>query len=225
MLSLRNRMLAAAAIVMAGLGSASAAEPVKVIATFSILGDLVARVGGDHVDLVTLVGPDADAHVYQPSPADARATAAADLVVVNGLGFEGWLDRLVEASGYKGAVAVASKGADLIETTGPEAAHDHQPHEAGHEEAEHEEAGHEHAAGAAHEEDGADDHGGGDPHAWQSIANAEIYVGNIAEALCAADPDSCADYSANAARYTEELKALDASIKGGFAAVPAERRR
>ena len=82
-----------------------AAEPLKVVASFSILGDLVAEVGGDHVEVTTLVGPNGDAHVYEPTPADARDTAAADLVVVNGLGFEGWLDRLVEASGYAGAVA------------------------------------------------------------------------------------------------------------------------
>ena len=72
------------------------------IASFSILGDLVAQVGGEHVAVTTLVGPNGDAHVYEPTPADARDTAAADLVVVNGLGFEGWLDRLVEASGYQG---------------------------------------------------------------------------------------------------------------------------
>jgi zinc/manganese transport system substrate-binding protein len=207
-------MLAAAAFVIAGLGGPSAAEPVKVIATFSILGDLVAKVGGDNVELVTLVGPDADAHVYQPSPADARATAAADLVVVNGQGFEGWLDRLVEASGYEGTVVVASTGADLIEATETEAAHHGHAHDAAHETPE-----------LAHQDPGGEDQGGSDPHAWQSIANAEIYVKNIAEALCAADPDSCAEFSANAARYTGELRALDATIKSGFAAVPPERRK
>ena len=87
----------------------------KVVASFSILGDLVAEVGGEHVEVTTLVGPNGDAHVYEPTPADARETAAADLVVVNGLGFEGWLDRLVEASGYSGPVAVASQGVEPIE--------------------------------------------------------------------------------------------------------------
>jgi zinc/manganese transport system substrate-binding protein len=135
--------------------------------------------------------------------------------VVNGLGFEGWLDRLIEASGYQGAVAVASKGADLIQSAESGAAHDGHAHEAAHDD----------TAEAAHQDAGEDNHGGGDPHAWQSIANAETYVKNIADALCAADPDSCAGYSANAARYTEELKALDASIKSGFAAVPPERRK
>ena len=86
------------------------AEPLKVVASFSILGDMVAEVGGDRVAVRTLVGPNGDAHVYSPTPADARDTAGAELVVVNGLGFEGWFDRLIDASGYSGKVAVASQG-------------------------------------------------------------------------------------------------------------------
>ncbi|MEM8760352.1 MAG: zinc ABC transporter substrate-binding protein, partial [Pseudomonadota bacterium] len=75
-----------------------ASEPMPVVATFSVLGDMVARIGGEHVALTTLVGPDGDAHVYQPTPSDARAVAGAEVLVVNGLEFEGWLDRLVDAS-------------------------------------------------------------------------------------------------------------------------------
>ncbi|UXA52515.1 metal ABC transporter substrate-binding protein [Xanthomonas prunicola] len=86
------------------------AQPLRVVVSFSILGDLVHQVGGDRVVLTTLVGPEGDAHVYQPTPADARALASSDLVVVNGLGFEGWLDRLVHASGYHGKIVVASDG-------------------------------------------------------------------------------------------------------------------
>ncbi|MCY7316485.1 MAG: zinc ABC transporter substrate-binding protein [Rubrivivax sp.] len=82
----------------------------RVVASFSILADMVRNVGGDAIELSTLVGADADAHVFEPTPADARRLADADLVVVNSLGFEGWLDRLVRASGYKGAVVVASAG-------------------------------------------------------------------------------------------------------------------
>ena len=80
---------------------ADAAEPLKAVATFSILGDLVKQVGGDRVEVSTLVGPDADAHGYNPAPGDARKLTAANLVVVNGLGLEGWLDRLIKASGTK----------------------------------------------------------------------------------------------------------------------------
>jgi zinc/manganese transport system substrate-binding protein len=85
-------------------------RPLRVVASFSILADMVREVGGDAVEVTALVGPDADAHVFRPSPADARGLAAADLVVVNGLGFEGWLDRLVRASGYRGPTVVASEG-------------------------------------------------------------------------------------------------------------------
>lgn len=83
----------------------------KVVATFSILGDLVREVGGDAVDVTTLVGPDSDAHTYQPKPTDARALAGAKVLVSNGLGFEGWIDRLAEAASFKGKRVVASAGA------------------------------------------------------------------------------------------------------------------
>ncbi|MFC4539088.1 metal ABC transporter solute-binding protein, Zn/Mn family, partial [Chromohalobacter sarecensis] len=97
------------------LSSAARAEaPLDVVASFSILGDMVENVGGEHVDVTTLVGPDGDAHVFSPSPTDARAVGEADLFVVNGLHFEGWLDRLVEASGYAGPIVVASQGIDAL---------------------------------------------------------------------------------------------------------------
>lgn len=83
----------------------------KVVTTFSILGDLVREVGGDAIEVTTLVGPDSDAHTYQPKPADARALAGARVLVSNGLGFEGWIDRLAEAAGFKGRRVVASAGA------------------------------------------------------------------------------------------------------------------
>jgi zinc/manganese transport system substrate-binding protein len=89
---------------------ASAAQPLKVVATFSILGDMVKNVGGDRISLTTIVGPNSDTHVYEPTPADAKTLAAADLVFVNGLGFEGWMPRLVRASGYKGTMIKASEG-------------------------------------------------------------------------------------------------------------------
>jgi len=90
------------------------AEPLAVVAAFSILGDMVRQVGGDQVRVITLVGPNSDAHGYQPTPADARAVAGADLVVVNGLGLDTWLDRLIQAAGYKGRVVVASQGVTPI---------------------------------------------------------------------------------------------------------------
>ncbi|MGB7991449.1 MAG: zinc ABC transporter substrate-binding protein, partial [Candidatus Methylophosphatis roskildensis] len=90
------------------------AEPLPVVATFSIIADLTRAVGGERVRVRALVGPDADAHVYQPTPADARLIGRARLVVANGLGFEGWIDRLVAAAGYRGEVLVASDGIEVL---------------------------------------------------------------------------------------------------------------
>jgi len=100
-------------MLVASASAATAAEPprrVRVVASFSILADLARNVGGEAVEVSALVGPNADAHVFQPRPADARRLAEADLVLTNGLGFEGWMDRLVRASGYRGPVVVASQG-------------------------------------------------------------------------------------------------------------------
>ncbi len=107
------RIAFAASILLAGVlaqGAVRADERVKVVASFTILADFVRNVGGDRVDVVALVGPDADAHVYTPSPADAKTVAAAKLVVVNGLGFEGWLPRLVKSSGGTARIVVATDG-------------------------------------------------------------------------------------------------------------------
>lgn len=176
--------IAVLALGMTDAGAVSAVKPVKVVASFSILGDLVGKVGGEHVRVVTLVGPNGDAHIFEPSPAAAREAAGADLIVVSGLGFEGWLDRLIEASGYTGKVAVLTEGVDLIETEGEI-----------------------------------------DPHAWQAVENARIYVKNIAEALCAAEPAVCLEFRGNASAYDAELAELDRSIKAGFEAVPKEQRQ
>ena len=89
---------------------AFAGQPLKVVASFSILGDMVKNVGGDRVDLTILVGPNSDTHVYQPKPADAKTLASANVVFINALGFEGWMTRLVKASGFKGKLVVASQG-------------------------------------------------------------------------------------------------------------------
>lgn len=94
---------------------AAAAEKLKVVATFSILGDITSRIGGDAIDLKTLVGPDGDAHVYQATAADARAVAQARVVVVNGLAFDDWAYRLLRASGSKADVVVASAGVNPLD--------------------------------------------------------------------------------------------------------------
>ena len=108
---MRLFMPIAVGLALFGLpAEAHAADKVKAVAAFSILGDMVKHVGGDRVEVTTLVGPDGDAHVYEPTPADARSLAASNILFVNGLGFEGWMDRLEKSSGFKGPVVVASKG-------------------------------------------------------------------------------------------------------------------
>lgn len=169
---------------------AAAQGKVKVVASFSILGDLVKNVGGDRIALSTLVGANGDAHVYAPSPADAKTLSEAKVVFVNGLGLEGWMTRLVKASGAKATSVTASNGVKPRRSQ--------------------------------------DDHGHGhdaDPHAWQSIANTKIYVGNIRDGLIAADPDGKAAYEANAKVYLDKLDALEAEVKAAIAKIPADRRK
>ena len=108
---LRQLLAACALLALPQVASAQAAPPpLRVVATFSVLADMVREVGGPAVEVASLVGPDADAHMFAPTPADARRVASAELVVVNGLNFEGWIERLIRASGYKGPVLVASQG-------------------------------------------------------------------------------------------------------------------
>ena len=106
--------------------SVFAAEKINVVASFSILGDLVQQVGGEHVSVSTLVGPNGDAHVYQPTPQDTIRLTKSQLFVVNGLGFEGWMERLVSASHYKGKVITASQSIKpQTFTDADDAAHPH----------------------------------------------------------------------------------------------------
>lgn len=207
----RRIMLASAALSLVFGGAASADDRLKVIASFSILGDMVQNVGGDRIALSTLVGPDGDGHVYQPSPADAEAVAQAGLLVINGLEFEGWTSRLIEAAGYAGPIVLASEGIDKRpnDETGH---HDH---------TEHDDDDHDHA----HDDhDGHHHHGTYDPHAWQSVPNAKIYIENIARGLSEADPEGTQIYAANAAAYLQKLDTLDTEIRHAVSALPQDRR-
>jgi zinc/manganese transport system substrate-binding protein len=163
---------------------AGAEERLNVVASFSILADFVRNVGGDRVKVTSLVGPNSDVHVYAPAPGDAKTAANAKLVVINGLGLEGWLPRLTQSSGSKAQVVVATKGIPPLKL-GSEA----------------------------------------DPHAWQSVANAKVYVANIRDGLVAADPADAEAFKANAARYLAELDALEAEVKDAIAKIPPERRK
>ena len=94
------------------------ADKLKVVSTFSILGDMIKNIGGENIELTTLVGPNGDAHVYEPKPSDAKALSVANVVFINGLGFEGWINRLVKSSGYKGKIITATKGVNKLEVGG-----------------------------------------------------------------------------------------------------------
>jgi len=193
----------------------------KVVASFSILADLTARVGGQRIALTTLVGPDGDAHAYEPTPVDARAVASADVVIVNGLGFEGWINRLIGASGYQGRVTVASRGVVPIQHAG---GHSHEHGDDADKALRHGNEHPRHAARAPFPDTQVAQQDTIDPHAWQSVANARIYVANIAAALSAADPAGASIYAANATACLAELDALQHEIAAGLDALPADQR-
>jgi zinc/manganese transport system substrate-binding protein len=180
----RLRLLLCFLVLVGGVLPARAQERVNVVASFSILGDFVGNVGGDRVRVTTLVGPDGDVHVYTPAPADARKVADAKLLVINGLGLEGWLPRLLQSSGSKAPIVTATRGIAPLKI-------------------------------------GTD----ADPHAWQSVENARIYVANIRDALAAADPADAEVFRANTQAYLTRLDALDAEVRGAVAQIPQGRRK
>lgn len=174
--------------VLLPLSFATAQDKLQVVTSFSILADITQQVGGEHIQLSNMVGPDADAHTYEPSPDDAKALLKARVIIKNGLGFEPWLDRLITSTQTQATVVNASKGviARTLEEGG-----DKIP----------------------------------DPHAWHNLANAEIYVSNITQALITADPANKADYQHNSQAYLQKIDRLLAEAKAKFAALPAGNRR
>lgn len=187
---------AAGLLLVATPIAARAQDKLPVVASFSILGDFVKQVGGDRVSVTTLVGANGDAHVYSPTPADAKAMAAAKLIVVNGLKFEGWMTRLIKSSGAKATIATATTG------IAPLKGDDDHDAKKGH--------GHDHDV---------------DPHAWQSVANAKVYVANIRDALVKADPAGKDAYETNATRYLAQLDVVEGEIRAAVARIPADRRK
>ncbi|WP_017223138.1 metal ABC transporter solute-binding protein, Zn/Mn family [Moritella dasanensis] len=221
-------------MILLGLGASSAAiaeQKIAVISSFSILGDLVSEVGQEHVTVTNLVKVDGDAHVFSPTPQDAKAISKAQLVVMNGLQFEGWMPRLIEAANYQGVQVVAADGID--ELSSKEAGcgheqHDHAQHSDEHEQHDHEQHSdeHEHHDDAQHDDEHAHhDHGDIDPHAWHSIKNVKVYVRNIAKGLIQVDPENRLDYQQNAAHYTEELDQLALKLCAQLATIPEAQRK
>jgi zinc/manganese transport system substrate-binding protein len=188
-------VLAVMAIMWAGVGHA-ADKPI-VVATFSVLADMVANVGGDHVELATIVGPDGDTELYEPTLADSRTVARARIVFMNDLNdeFEPWLEPLLKQARFGGTKVVVSRGAKTL--TG---------------EQEHAISGKELAPAI-------------DQHAWMDPKNGVVYVKNVAEALARADPVNAADYRARAVSYIKDLQAVDAWASTEMAAVPTTKRR
>ena len=193
----RFRVIFAGIAILLGAGTAGAAERIKVVATFSVIGDMVANVAGDKVDLVTLVGPAGDTELFKPSLADGKSVAEAKIVFMNDLNdeFEPWLEPLLKQVKFNGAKIVVSRGAKTftsIEERAPR-------NKSGEEEI--------------------------DQHAWLDPKNGVIYVKNIAAALAKGDPTNAADYRVRADAYIKELQALDAWAKAEIAALPAAKRR
>lgn len=188
-------------------GAGMAALPVRaqtrlpVVASFSILADLVSQVGGDLVEVRTLIPAGTDAHNFDPHVQDMRAVMNASVFVVNGLGFEPWSDRVAKAANFQGRGVVATRGVralPMVELHVPGVA-----------------AAHAHSHG----------HGSHDPHAWQDVANVKLYIANIAEGLAGADSANRGYYGDRAARYTAVLDALDAWIRDQYRSIPRETRR
>ena len=206
----RKAGLALCALVL-GLGvngRAHAAEPLEVVASFSILGDMVKVIGGEQIRLTTLIGPGADAHAFDPSPADIRTLAKAQVLVVNGLGFESWMPKLARAAGFKGKEVVASEGVTLRQLD-TDHAHDHHDH------------GHRHSKSVKTPQQARNV----DPHAWQDLNNGIRYAQNIAEGLSKVDPANAAQYRQRAESYVADMTALHGDIRQAIQGVPVERRR
>jgi len=219
MFSRRSLLTTAAALALTLPSIAWAKEPIPVVASFSILGDMVERIGGEHVALTTLVGRNGDAHVYQPTPKAARAVSEAEILFMNGLEFEGWLERLSEAAAFKGALVVATTGIEPIafdEHDDHDDDHaDHDDHDDDHKE--------EHADHDDHDHAGHD-HGAYDPHAWLSPKLVISYADNITAGLAKADPANAGAFYKNRAKFVAELEALDREIAAMMATLPTERR-
>ncbi len=177
-----------AAFALSAFSVLAQARPLEAVASFTVIADMVQNVGGERVHVTSLIGPNGDPHVYEPTPADAQALKKADVAFVSGLHLEGWMDRLIKASGYKGEPVVLSNG---IKTR-------------------------------SMEEDGQRIT---DPHAWNSAANAVIYVRNIVDALKKADPQGASVYQANGERYSAQLQALDSYAREQINGIAQAQRK
>ena len=202
-----------AALVLAGCSASGSAASdnsdtdLKVVATTTQIADLTRNIVGDTagVEVTQLIQPNQSAHSYDPSVADLTALGAADVLVINGVGLEEWLDDAIEASGFDGITIDSDEGITILDG------------EAGHED----EAAH---ADDVATDDAEHDHDGGNPHIWTAVANAETMVGTIAAGLAGASSTHAADFEANETAYAAQLAELDGWIHENIDAVPAAER-
>ena len=183
-----------------------AGEPLRVLATTSILGDVVGQIGGAAISLTTLIPAGVDPHAFQPTPRDARLLADADVIFINGFGLEEFMADLIEQAGGDAVVVSASLGITPLEAPG----------ELGEEQSEHEGEGA--PAGTDIQQHAVD------PHTWFDPNNVIHWTENIQAALVAADPERAQEYAANAAAYQSQLHALDSEIRESVQRLPQERR-
>jgi zinc/manganese transport system substrate-binding protein len=178
-------------------GPARATDRIPVVATFSVIGDMLASVGGDRVDIKTIVKAGGDCELYQPTAADVATVASASALFVNDLNeeFEPWLEPLLKQALFKGTKVVVTRGVRALTA-----------------EEEHPVSGRQLPAAI-------------DQHAWLDPRNGVIYVRNIAEALERVDPADAADYRARAAAYTKQIQAVDDWARKEIASVPSGKRR
>lgn len=199
-------------------GTTQPSGKLQVVATYSILGDIVQNVGGDALDLEVLVEADGDAHTFEPSPADVVKLAEAELVFENGIEFEPWLDDLYESSESEAPRIVVTENIELLEFG------EHHDEEGEQGEEEHHEEEEEHGE-EEHAEEDEHDHGEFDPHVWQDVANVISMVEVVRDALIDADPTNADTYQANAEAYLTELNELDAWVREQVATVPEDHRK
>ncbi|MBR0129118.1 MAG: zinc ABC transporter substrate-binding protein [Neisseriaceae bacterium] len=190
--------------------SAVFAEPVKVMTSFSILGDITRQIGGNQVEVAEIVKPNQDMHIYRITPQDAKRLKNSQLILLNGKGFES--NEFVKAA--KAANVPVVLASDKIQSI------QHDDNDEHHHEHEHEHE-HEHK----HEDKHAHHHGGDDPHVWQDPVLMKQYTQNIADALIQIDPANKDYYSGNLKKYQQKLDDLDALAKKSFAAIPVEKRK
>jgi ABC-type Zn uptake system ZnuABC Zn-binding protein ZnuA len=191
----------------------------QVVVSTTFIGDIVAQVAGEIPNITVLLEPGQNPHVYQPTPQDMVLVTQADVIFVNGLDLEEFLDDLLEGSDTDAELIVVSEGIQpLVFSEDAEHQDDHndiQGDNKGEEQDEHEGEDH----------DGHDQAGGLDPHVWFDPNNVIIWTENIVSALSALDPDHAAEYQANGQAYQEQLRDLDNWIRDEISRIPEEERK